>query len=118
MKCVKCGVNDREYTVKTGSRKGKTQSYCKECNKENVIKRQRQIKQKCLDYLGGKCSMCGYNKCSGALEFHHKDPSEKDITISHWGRTSWNKNKDKITQELDKCILVCANCHREIHMGS
>lgn len=67
-----------------------------------------------IAYKGGKCQICGYDKCVGALEFHHLDPTQKDFGISAKGYTrSWDKNK----QELNKCILVCANCHREIHNG-
>lgn len=115
MKCIKCGVNDRCYVVKSGIRKGKVQSYCSKCNKDNVLKRQKSLKQKCIDYSGGKCQICGYNKCNSALEFHHKDPSQKDMQFSKFGRTSWDKNKEKIITELNKCILLCANCHREVH---
>lgn len=72
-------------------------------------------KQKAVDYKGGKCIICGYNNCLAALEFHHKNPKEKDgygtgALKSHW---TFEKNKP----ELDKCILVCVRCHREIHAG-
>lgn len=65
-------------------------------------------------YKGGKCQVCGYNKCVGALEFHHINSEEKDFGVSAKGYTrSW----DKVREEIDKCVLVCANCHREIHAG-
>lgn len=70
------------------------------------------VKQKLIDYKGGKCQICGYNRCINALEFHHLNPKEKDFTIS--GGT---KSFEHIKPEVDKCILVCANCHREIHAG-
>lgn len=62
---------------------------------------------------GGKCEICGYDKNMSALEFHHNNPEEKDfeIDIRHFSNTSIEKLKN----ELSKCILVCANCHREIH---
>lgn len=85
---------------------------CKKCNSEAVSDRRRVIKAKAIEYKGGACSMCGYNKFQGALEFHHTDPSQKDFAIAHKGHcTSW----EKIKMELDKCILVCSNCHRELH---
>lgn len=62
-------------------------------------------------YKGGACSKCNYNKCFSALDFHHTDPAEKDFTIS----TNINMSWETIKSELDKCILVCSNCHREIH---
>jgi predicted HNH restriction endonuclease len=65
-----------------------------------------------VEYKGGSCVKCGYKKCIGALEFHHIDPSKKDFTLSHLKSSKFD---DKIKNELDKCILVCANCHREIH---
>jgi predicted DNA-binding protein YlxM (UPF0122 family) len=77
-----------------------------------VNKRRRKIKQMAIDYKGGQCVKCGYKKCNSALEFHHLDPTQKDFSLGAKGHcTSW----DKIKKELDKCILVCANCHREIH---
>ena len=72
-------------------------------------------KQKAVNYAGGKCIICGYNKCLAAMDFHHKNPLEKDgygggALKSHW---TFKKNKT----EIDKCILVCVRCHREIHAG-
>jgi len=65
-----------------------------------------------IEYKGGKCSICGYGKCKDALEFHHLDSSKKDFGVSKSGLTrSWLR----IKKEIDKCILVCANCHRELH---
>ena len=79
-----------------------------------VQKRRQSIRLKAIEYKGGKCSICGYDKCVEALEFHHLDSSGKDFGISDKGYTrSW----EKVKEELDKCLLVCANCHREIHAG-
>jgi hypothetical protein len=70
-------------------------------------------KIKCIEYKGGKCKLCGYNRSTRALQFHHLDPKQKDFTISQPNGISW-----ELTQlELDKCILVCSNCHAEIHDG-
>ena len=80
--------------------------------KRAVIKRRKLLKQKALEYKGGRCELCGYNRCGDALEFHHKNPLRKDFAISGSGLTrSW----DKVKMELNKCILICANCHREQH---
>ena len=97
------------------NRRGKEGSspYCKKCTGIQTIVRQRSLKQKAIDYKGGKCQCCGYDKYQGALEFHHIDPTEKDFSIGNAKLTSFNK----IKTELDKCILVCSNCHREIHGG-
>ena len=58
--------------------------------------------------------MCGYNKCQRALSFHHLNPKEKDFDLSSRGLTrSW----ERIKKEIDKCVLLCANCHMGIHDG-
>ena len=118
MKCVKCGqIETKPYKVKTGKRKGKIQSYCRKCNHQNTLDRQREFKRKCVEYKGGRCIVCGYDKYLGSLDFHHIDPSKKDFNLSHIKQTSFSKNQDVIQKELDKCILVCKNCHCEIHSG-
>lgn len=74
-----------------------------------VAKRRRKIKFLAIEYKGGKCQICGYNKYVGALDFHHL--ANKTFSIGDKGYTrSWARVKE----ELDKCILVCSNCHREI----
>jgi DNA-binding CsgD family transcriptional regulator len=91
--------------------------------KENIIIRQKKVtksqtvinwrkrtKIKLVEYKGGKCECCGYNKSNSALQFHHKDPNEKDFTI---GGSSYSF--ERLKTEVDKCILVCSNCHIEIH---
>jgi predicted HNH restriction endonuclease len=80
--------------------------------KKAVAKRRKLIRTKLIEYKGGQCSICGYKKCADALELHHLDASKKDFGISSHGLTrAWSK----IVIEADKCILVCANCHREVH---
>ncbi len=80
--------------------------------KAAVDRRRKQIRQQAIEYKGGKCSICGYSKCLKALEFHHLELDQKDFGISAKGYTrSWEVTK----KELDKCILLCANCHREVH---
>jgi len=78
-----------------------------------VAKRRRKIKLMAVDYKGGKCQICGYNRHQSALDLHHIN-GEKSFGIGQKGYTrSW----ERVKQELDKCILVCANCHREIEAG-
>jgi hypothetical protein len=105
-------------TVKTSDefyrrRKGADLSpYCKACTKEQTIERQRALKLRAIIYKGGKCEKCGYDKCPGAFDFHHIDPTEKEFGISRKRTTSWTL---EFRTELDKCSLLCANCHREEH---
>ena len=114
MKCGKCGnENDNPYVT----RKGKIQSYCRKCNNANTVERQRNFKKRLVAYKGGKCQCCGYDKTQDALDFHHIDPSDKSFSLSKIRLTSYDKNREKIERELDKCILVCRNCHAEIHAG-
>lgn len=63
--------------------------------------------------LGGKCTKCGYNKNLSALEFHHRDPEEKEFGLDV--RRFANNSIEKVTPEVGKCDLLCANCHRELH---
>ncbi len=100
--------NEFYYNRKTGKR----HTYCKGCLNNETVKRQRRIKEEAVKYKGGKCEKCGYNKYIGALQFHHRDSAQKDLNWNHFKLRKFN---DAFMQELDKCILVCANCHAEIH---
>ena len=90
----------------------KNKNRLKEKKKRDTLSYRRKVKNQIIEYKGGKCEICGYNKCIEALEFHHLNPQEKDFNIS--GGT---KSFKSLKPEIDKCILVCANCHREIHSG-
>lgn len=99
---------------------GWTRKYCYECSPhedENMshaqavtIKR-RAIKKMLIEYKGGKCEHCGYDKCMRALEFHHLNPNEKDFGLSR----CLSKSISSLKKEVDKCILLCSNCHAEEH---
>jgi hypothetical protein len=88
---------------------GKTKTLDRQ-NKNRFIRRSKYKK-----LLGGKCEKCGYNKCLDALQFHHKDPSQKDFMVSDfiWGRN--NITEERALEEIKKCSLLCANCHAELH---
>lgn len=82
--------------------------------REAVKKRRKKLRQLAREYRGGKCELCGYSKSQRALSFHHRDPKKKSFGISMKGLTrSW----EKIRLEIDKCVLLCANCHMEVHDG-
>lgn len=77
-----------------------------------TIKNYRQrLKERSVYVLGDECQCCGYKKAISALEFHHLNPAEKEFSFNENTNRSWSKTRE----ELKKCILVCANCHREIH---
>lgn len=78
--------------------------------KQHVISWRQDKKVKLVNYKGGKCERCGYDKCVQALQFHHLNPDEKDFAIS--GKSY---SFERLKKEVDKCIMVCANCHIEIH---
>lgn len=75
-----------------------------------VIDWRKDKKIKLIEYKGGGCEICGYNKSIRSLSFHHKDSNEKDFGIS-----AKSYSYEKLKKEVDKCILVCSNCHGEIH---
>jgi hypothetical protein len=104
-------VNCKKHNITPAYKSGK-RIRCKACNVEAVTKKRREIKLKAIEYKGGKCEHCGYNKCPSVFDFHHLDPNKKDFAISSNGHSrSW----DRVKKELDKCILLCSNCHRELH---
>lgn len=87
---------------------------CKKCYNKNRLDKMIENKKNQVDFFGGKCKVCGYDKCHNALEFHHLDPSIKEESPSALRCVT---NKKRWKDELSKCILVCSNCHREIHAG-
>jgi hypothetical protein len=102
---------------------GRGKRYCgKECQyasrktgkdpKAAVMRWRKSSKGRAVELKGGKCMICGYDRCVKALEFHHLDPAEKEFQITGKIR-SWAR----IVEELKKCVLLCANCHREVHEG-
>ena len=77
-----------------------------------VRRRRQKIRQMAIAAKGAKCEKCGYDRCVEALEFHHLSTSDKNFGLSERGYArSWKR----VEKELKKCILLCANCHREIH---
>lgn len=99
--CNQCG---REYQY--SRRAGHTHKLCNSCLQ---LRRRQRIKERAVEYKGGKC-VCGYDRCTAAMHFHHIDPKQKEFDISGSANLSW----DRIRQELDKCIMLCANCHAEV----
>lgn len=111
-KCTKC-KKELPLTEFYSRGNGRYRSECKECHKSYVKGKYQErkqvineIKQEC------KCQKCGESRYY-VLDFHHIDPSQKDFTIS---RMSANRNDmENIKKEIEKCVVLCANCHREFH---
>lgn len=112
-KCILCG---QEFQPNNGAR-----VYCYECNPiglscaEAQKRKKQKLKQLLVKYKGGKCERCGYNKSLSALHFHHKNKQEKEFSLSQINLNSTNMTLDIIKKEIDKCELLCANCHAEEH---
>jgi 5-methylcytosine-specific restriction endonuclease McrA len=79
-----------------------------------AVKNWRQnTKRRMVQAMGGRCAVCHYNFCMDALEFHHKDPAQKDFTLGNIRATP--KAWKHIVEELKKCVLLCSRCHKEVH---
>lgn len=82
---------------------------------QDVINWRKRTKKKIIEAMGGGCQICSYNKCPEALELHHLNPEEKEFSFS--SMRSSPKKLEIIKEEIKKCILLCSNCHREVHAG-
>lgn len=86
-------------------------SECKRCRRRWQNGASKRNKTTLVEYKGGKCVCCGYNTYIGALDFHHLDPRGKDPNwkkMRHW-------SAERVKKEVDKCVLLCRNCHSEVH---
>lgn len=133
--CKKCqGSFPHSATIDGKKRKFTNREHCFVCvpfgsgyapNKEKPVYRvknnaavtsyRQKMKERAVEYKGGCCQNpeCKYFRCIAALTFHHIDPRTKAFAIND-GRT---RNWEKLKEELDKCILLCHNCHTEVHAG-
>lgn len=105
--CLICGNAFRPKTPAANLRQ-----CCYECMPDGIQLTRGDFLGKLKKARGGKCVRCGYNTCIKALEFHHIDPTQKDFTISN----DHFKLKEAV-EESKKCILICSNCHKELHDG-
>jgi len=107
--CKECGANLAHNNIS---------GLCKNCNpirtSSYVKDSRRRRKQLLIEHKGGSCEICGYDKSIRALSFHHKDPTQKDYGLAASGVCH---SLERDLAEVEKCILVCANCHCEIHDG-
>lgn len=112
--CKRCNERILEYKAK---------KYCKICKEKNYkeagyrssVKRMIRNREFIKNYKKDKkCQMCGYKKYPEILDFYHQNAESKDIGINILMKTL--KPLDVIKKEIEKCILVCPNCHRELHL--
>jgi len=99
-----CSICTKTYFY--DRKKRSTYDVCGSC----MANRHRWHLKSCMvEYKGNKCLLCGYNKYLNSLEFHHIDRESKSINICGNHNRSW----ESIMKELDKCVLLCKNCHGE-----
>ena len=108
--CIDCGdLINREGKWKPGRR-------CHSCYQQKIYRKRENLKQACVDYHGGKCADCGNTFPNPVYDFHHLAEdrnNQKDKTIGHM--THDCRKWETIQEELDKCVMLCANCHRMRH---
>lgn len=87
---------------------------CVRCRAEQVVRARQRRKEQLVLEAGGRCAMCGYDRCVAALAFHHLDPASKSFTIAQGGVA---RSLARMREEASKCVLLCANCHAEVEHG-
>jgi len=87
---------------------------CLRCRSEAVAERRRRVKRLLVEEAGGRCQLCGYDRCIAALQFHHLDPTTKRFSLAHLGAS---RSLARSRAEARKCALLCANCHAEVEAG-
>jgi AcrR family transcriptional regulator len=87
---------------------------CARCRQEQVSDKRRRLKAVLVDEAGGRCIVCGYDRCVSALEFHHLDRATKRLGISANGLSL---GLGVLREEASKCVLLCSNCHAEVESG-
>lgn len=105
--CLICGKPFRPKTPSANKR-----TCCYECMPDGIQLGRSGFLDLLRKKRGGKCERCGYDAYLGALDFHHIDPNKKDFTIGNR-----DYRLEDCINESKKCILICANCHREVHAG-
>lgn len=109
--CTRCYKDKPISSFRFRKDRNDYNSHCRGCHCLLTSRHRLNWKANAIAYKGGKCIICGYNKCNRALNFHHINPKEKSFTISSMRALSWNT----LVKEIDKCVLLCSNCHMEAH---
>jgi len=109
-------VDTAVYTVLDYMGKIETRKYADRAEylKRQVKARRKLLRKRLIEMFGGHCTLCGYNRYYGALHFHHKDPATKKFAINE---RELGKKWEVLVEEALKCVLLCGNCHAEVHAG-
>lgn len=92
---------------------GHKRHICGKCQNAYVLKKGRENRHRIIAHLGGECAGCGYKQCTAAFDVHHLDPTKKDRDFGSSRGWAWAR----IEEELRDCVLLCKNCHAEVHAG-
>lgn len=103
----KCGETDPAKFY------GNKKTVCAKCHNIYTLEKGRENRKKSVEYLGGECTCCGWNKFISGFDIHHLNPEEKDVAFSSMRAWCWERTK----KELDKCVLLCKCCHAGVHNG-
>ncbi len=107
-----CGETDPgKFTKGRYTRCKKCRSVYRKKYVKEVAETRKNGRIRAIEYLGGKCICCGFDKGISAFDFHHVDPKDKDPNFRSSRHWSWERFKN----EIDKCLLLCSNCHRLLH---
>ena len=116
LRCSRCGKEkDSSLFYNDKTKKSGKSSWCKVCHKLYSKLAQRKFKRLCVEYKGSTCAICGIVGHPAIFDFHHENPDEKEFAISSYKGRNGSQLTEEVTRELDKCSLVCSNCHRYIH---
>jgi hypothetical protein len=106
-KCGRCGETDPAKFY------GHKRRMCGPCHNAYNTKQGQDKRLRAVKELGGKCCVCGFDRYLCSLDLHHREPKSKDPKFRSIRGWSW----ERIAIELEKCILLCKNCHAAIHNG-
>jgi hypothetical protein len=87
---------------------------CLKCRSAQVSEQRRRQKLVLIEEAGGRCQLCGYDRCPSALHFHHLRPEDKAFALSQQGAY---RALARARAEAQKCAVLCANCHAEVESG-
>lgn len=106
-RCNECGDTDPAHF------RGHRKSRCFKCHNSTAYAVRREKRQRSIEYRGGMCVICGFDKYPCSLDFHHLDPNTKDDAYESIMSSGW----ERIRPEIEKCVLLCKNCHTALHCG-